>query len=344
MGSSKALGKRTAVFVGAFCLAASLVVNVSAAAPAVSASLGQAQTAAPLHGAATPGQGGSQWGTGTLSAADLHALVSQMTLSEEVGMVHGEGDPPSSAAANASCAASAVGCVGEAGWIPGVARLGIPPLRMTDGPAGVRLRHVETAMPAPVGPGRDLRPRRGAKLYGHDGRPGRARDRSGRLARPHDQPGQLPDRRPQLRDARRGPVPGRPAGGRRRCGACRAGHDRRAQALHRERLRERPHVHQRRPSTTRRCTRPSCRRSRPASTAGAGSVDVLLQPHQRRLRLRQRRHPADQSCASSSASPASCSPTGARCTRPPTCIYGTDIEQPGNAAGTTTSAPRWPTR
>jgi beta-glucosidase len=74
-----------------------------------------------------------------------------MTLGEEAGMVHGEGDPPGSAAATASCAASAVGCVGEAGWIPGVARLGIPPVRMTDGPAGIRLRHVETAMPAPVG-------------------------------------------------------------------------------------------------------------------------------------------------------------------------------------------------
>src|SRR6266536_2938851 len=91
------------------------------------------------------------WDTGTLTAADLHALVSQMTLSEEVGMVHGEGDPPNSAAANANCATSAVGCVGEAGWIPGVAPLGIPPLRMTDGPAGIRLAHVETAMPAPVG-------------------------------------------------------------------------------------------------------------------------------------------------------------------------------------------------
>jgi beta-glucosidase len=102
---------------------------------------------------ARPAASGSEagWGTGTLTAADLHALVSQMTLSEAAGMVHGEGDPPNSAAANASCAASAVGCVGEAGWIPGVARLGIPPVRMTDGPAGVRLRHVETAMPAPVG-------------------------------------------------------------------------------------------------------------------------------------------------------------------------------------------------
>ena len=152
MGLPKAHGKRTAAFVAAFCLVAGLVVNVAAAAsPAMSASLGQARSASAVRGGPAAGNGGSQWGTGTLSAPDLHALVSQMTLSEEVGMVHGEGDPPSSAAANASCAASAVGCVGEAGWIPGVARLGIPPLRMTDGPAGVRLRHVETAMPAPVG-------------------------------------------------------------------------------------------------------------------------------------------------------------------------------------------------
>lgn len=95
------------------------------------------------------GPGG--WGSGTLRDADLHSLVAQMTLTEEVGMVHGEGDPPNSPGANANCATSAVGCVGEAGCIPGVPRLGIPPLRMTDGPAGIRLRHVETAMPAPVG-------------------------------------------------------------------------------------------------------------------------------------------------------------------------------------------------
>ncbi len=91
------------------------------------------------------------WGSGTLTDAELHSLVAQMTLAEEGGMVHGEGDPPNSPGATADCTASAVGCVGEAGWIPGVARLGIPPLRMTDGPAGVRLRHVETALPAPVG-------------------------------------------------------------------------------------------------------------------------------------------------------------------------------------------------
>jgi beta-glucosidase len=129
-------------------LAGGLVISmVSVGPPALSAVARQAGAASAAHG---PGAGRG-WDTGTLSGADLRALVSQMTLGEEVGMVHGEGDPPNSAAANADCATSAVGCVGEAGWIPGVARLGIPPLRMTDGPAGIRLRHVETAMPAPVG-------------------------------------------------------------------------------------------------------------------------------------------------------------------------------------------------
>jgi beta-glucosidase len=67
-----------------------------------------------------------------------------MTVPEETGMVHGSADT--------TCADTLPeGCVGQAGWIPGVARLGVPPLRMTDGPAGVRLRHVETALPAPVG-------------------------------------------------------------------------------------------------------------------------------------------------------------------------------------------------
>jgi beta-glucosidase len=84
------------------------------------------------------------WGSGTLTAAELAQLVAQMTPAEEVGMLHGYGDPPS--------ASSPVPSVnGEAGGIAGVPRLGIPPLRFTDGPAGIRLSHVETAMPAPVG-------------------------------------------------------------------------------------------------------------------------------------------------------------------------------------------------
>jgi beta-glucosidase len=152
MERSKNRGMRRSALVATGSLVAGLLVSAAgAAAPAMSVTLSHAGAASAVSQAPPRRGGTSQWGTGTLTAADLHALVSQMSLSEEVAMVHGEGDPPNSAAANASCATSAVGCVGEAGWIPGVARLGIPPLRMTDGPAGIRLRHVETAMPAPVG-------------------------------------------------------------------------------------------------------------------------------------------------------------------------------------------------
>jgi beta-glucosidase len=92
---------------------------------------------------AVPGPAAYGWGQGTLTALELLALVARMTLPEEIGMVHGSPDT--------TCATTLPeGCVGQAGWIPGVARLGVPPLRMTDGPAGVRLDHVETALPAPV--------------------------------------------------------------------------------------------------------------------------------------------------------------------------------------------------
>src|SRR3954470_9710286 len=90
-----------------------------------------------------PATPGTAWGSGTLTEPELGLLVSQMTLDEKDTFLHGSGD--------SGCAPSGPGCWGQAGWIPGVARLGIPPLRLTDGPAGVRLGHVETAMPAPVG-------------------------------------------------------------------------------------------------------------------------------------------------------------------------------------------------
>jgi beta-glucosidase len=60
-----------------------------------------------------------------------------MTLDEKLSFVSGRVDPEDR---------------GAAGYVPGVARLGIPPLRLTDGPAGVRslTRTGSTAMPAPV--------------------------------------------------------------------------------------------------------------------------------------------------------------------------------------------------
>jgi len=66
---------------------------------------------------------------------EIEALIAQMTLDEKLSMLHGAQDPNS---------------LGQAGYIPGVPRLGIPELRLADGPAGVRARAPATAMPAPV--------------------------------------------------------------------------------------------------------------------------------------------------------------------------------------------------
>ena len=51
----------------------------------------------------------------------IDALVAAMTLDEKISMLHGGTDPEA---------------YGQAGYLPGVPRLGIPPLRLTDGPAG----------------------------------------------------------------------------------------------------------------------------------------------------------------------------------------------------------------
>lgn len=75
---------------------------------------------------------------GTRSAergAHLDSLVRAMTLAEKLGMLHGTHDPAGPSGA---------------GYMPGVPRLGIPPLRMADGPAGIRTARPATALPAPV--------------------------------------------------------------------------------------------------------------------------------------------------------------------------------------------------
>jgi beta-glucosidase len=92
----------------------------------------------------------SGWGTGTLTDVDLWNLIAQMTVEEEDTFIHGS-NTSQTPCANDYVSEWVQGCQGEAGRIPGIARLGIPPLRLSDGPAGVRLGHVETAMPAPIG-------------------------------------------------------------------------------------------------------------------------------------------------------------------------------------------------
>jgi len=71
------------------------------------------------------------------TAKRVQQLIHAMTLDEKLSFVSGTSDPEG---------------MGEAGYIPGVPRLDIPPLRLTDGPAGVRLLNKtgSTALPAPV--------------------------------------------------------------------------------------------------------------------------------------------------------------------------------------------------
>ncbi|MGZ9929666.1 beta-glucosidase [Streptomyces sp. NC-S4] len=68
-------------------------------------------------------------------AARIDALLARLTLDEKTALLHGAPDPHS---------------LGQAGYVPGVPRLGIPPLRLADGPAGVRVTRPATALPAPV--------------------------------------------------------------------------------------------------------------------------------------------------------------------------------------------------
>jgi len=65
-------------------------------------------------------------------------LLSQMTLEEKIAMIHGAQEP---AATNQ----------GQAGYLPGIPRLGIPSLRMADGPPGVLTRQAATGLTATMG-------------------------------------------------------------------------------------------------------------------------------------------------------------------------------------------------
>ena len=70
--------------------------------------------------------------------ARVDDLLSRMTLEEKILMIHGEVEP---AATNQ----------GEAGYLEGIPRLGIPSLRMSDGPPGVLTREPSQAETATMG-------------------------------------------------------------------------------------------------------------------------------------------------------------------------------------------------
>jgi len=92
---------------------------------------------------------------------DIEKLLRAMTLDEKLALLHGAQDPSRTAGA---------------GYVPGVPRLGVPPLRLADGPAGIRTSQPATGLPAPVALGAsfdaDLARRFGQVI----GREGRARN------------------------------------------------------------------------------------------------------------------------------------------------------------------------
>ena len=98
--------------------------------------------AAVTSGAAVlPGSAARARPSGVMAAQDVadgraDDLLAQMTLEEKIGLVHGVSSPT------------------YIGYVPGLERLGIPALLLTDGPAGIRTPKTtsgpSTAFPAPI--------------------------------------------------------------------------------------------------------------------------------------------------------------------------------------------------
>ncbi|MCX5197515.1 glycoside hydrolase family 3 C-terminal domain-containing protein [Streptomyces sp. NBC_00249] len=83
----------------------------------------------PPHGEPSPAAGKPA------TAARIDALLDRLTPDEKTALLHGAPDPAP---------------LGQAGYLPGVPRLGIPALRLAHGPAGVSVAQHATALPAPV--------------------------------------------------------------------------------------------------------------------------------------------------------------------------------------------------
>ncbi|MFJ7590066.1 beta-glucosidase [Streptomyces sp. NPDC097617] len=121
---SEAVSRRSALRLIAAAGTAGTAVGAAACAPGVPPGAG-APEAPPPAAPATEAKG----------AARIDALLERLTLDEKTALLHGARDPAS---------------LGQAGYVPGVPRLGIPALRLADGPAGVRVARPATALPAPV--------------------------------------------------------------------------------------------------------------------------------------------------------------------------------------------------
>jgi beta-glucosidase len=91
----------------------------------------------------------------------VDSLLRAMTLDEKLTLLHGTRDTLGE---------------GGAGYVPGIPRLGIPAVRMSDGPAGIRTRMPATALPAPVMLSATFDPGLARRFGEVEGREGRARN------------------------------------------------------------------------------------------------------------------------------------------------------------------------
>ncbi|GAA2812400.1 glycoside hydrolase family 3 C-terminal domain-containing protein [Streptomyces showdoensis] len=119
-----------------------------------------AVTAGTAHALAAPPPPGGRTGRPVPARPSerVRTLVERLTLDEKTALLHGATDPAA---------------LGQAGYVPGVPRLGIPPLRLADGPAGVRVARRATALPAPVMLAAAFDPalaRAYGQVIGHEGR------------------------------------------------------------------------------------------------------------------------------------------------------------------------------
>ncbi|MFD3781712.1 beta-glucosidase [Streptomyces sp. NPDC058612] len=125
---SEAVSRRSAIRLLA---GAGAALGAAGCAPSVPPGAGRG-TAPPAPPAPAAGAPGAEAADG---AARVDSLLERLTLEEKTALLHGARDPAP---------------LGQAGYVPGVPRLGIPALRLADGPAGVRVATPATALPAPV--------------------------------------------------------------------------------------------------------------------------------------------------------------------------------------------------
>ncbi|MEU4995682.1 glycoside hydrolase family 3 C-terminal domain-containing protein [Streptomyces sp. NPDC021622] len=97
---------------------------VAAAGPAAAAVPASGTASAAAERAGSPGA--------AAATRRVRGVVARLTLDEKISLVHGATDPRR---------------LGQAGYLPGIERLGIPELRLSDGPAGVNVTKSATGLP-----------------------------------------------------------------------------------------------------------------------------------------------------------------------------------------------------